>query len=79
MLIPGKTAHPTFLLVMSAANKSNLVRVHALHVPLVKESSPGNTQQMKVINNFRGTIKSPFINHLLIKSAFVSRGWMIVF
>lgn len=44
---------------------------------LVNESSPGNTQQMKAINNFTRTIESPFINHLLIKSAFVSRGWMI--
>lgn len=33
---------------------------------------------MKVINNFRRTIKFVFINHLLVKSAFVSEGWMIV-
>lgn len=54
--------------------KSSFAR---LHTALVKESSPGNTQQMKAINNFRRTIKSPLINRSLIKSAFVSRGWAI--
>lgn len=32
---------------------------------------------MKGINNSRRTIKSPFINRLLIKPAFVSGGWLI--
>lgn len=43
----------------------------------MNESSQGNAQQIKVINNFARTLKSRFIKHLLIKSAFVSRGWMI--
>lgn len=86
--MPGNSHHLTFLLVISnlaprictfhTTNKSNLVSVHTLNMALLNESSPGNTQQMNVINNFRRTIKSPFINHLLIKPAFVSRGWMIV-
>lgn len=84
---PQKTVPPTFLpvsftvmkfkeLALSQRNQFSLCAQNTYGSYKGTLSKQHKTNK-KVINNFRQTIKSPFINHLLIKSASVSRGWMI--